>query len=463
MNKKPIPTTDGWDNVMTQVNVANKDKKTAARSVWQPIGQAKCLKMFAGDMMAKKIATIIPFDGTREGVTFKIDGKDVDAESAADTIKAINKEHKRLDTWQKISWAWAQARAQGGAVIYMAIDDSKELHEPVDLSAIRKVTALQVWDRWDFSVDSTLIITDINDPDFGLPEFYRYTGDMITLGESGSSFLKIHKSRVLRFDGEDLPRNLFKSNNYWGDSIYNSTGEQIRDYSITHSTIATILTEINQPIFKIHGLHDAMVQGKDNYVSKRLNIIAAMRSSLRAMAIDKDDEFGHVATALAGVKDLVDLTKENLTAVSTIPHTRLLGESPGAALGEQGKSQLIDYYDHVACLQEIKVRKPFQSLTDILFNQMDVDIDTPESFSFEFNPLYQQSQKEIIETRKMQAEIDEIYMTRGVYSAFEVAESRFETGEYSFETSLQDNPGEMHRVSATPEEIALLGEPKAEK
>jgi hypothetical protein len=94
---------------------------------------------------------------------------------------------------------------------------------------------------------------------------------------------------------------------------------------------------------------------------------------------------------------------------------------------------------------------------------MDVDIDTPESFSFEFNPLYQQSQKEIIETRKMQAEIDEIYMTRGVYSAFEVAESRFETGEYSFETSLQDNPGEMHRVSATPEEIALLGEPKAEK
>jgi hypothetical protein len=61
----------------------------------------------------------------------------------------------------------------------------------------------------------------------------------------------------------------------------------------------------------------------------------------------------------------------------------------------------------------------------------------PDGLTFEFNPLYQQDQKTLIETRKLQADIDNIYMTNGVYDSFEVAANRFGKGEFSYETSLE--------------------------
>jgi hypothetical protein len=60
----------------------------------------------------------------------------------------------------------------------------------------------------------------------------------------------------------------------------------------------------------------------------------------------------------------------------------------------------------------------------------------PKNFTVEFNSLYQEAPKEIAETRKIQAETDQINITNGVLLPSEVRASRFGSGSYSFETTI---------------------------
>ena len=48
----------------------------------------------------------------------------------------------------------------------------------------------------------------------------------------------------------------------------------------------------------------------------------------------------------------------------------------------------------------------------------------PKQFKVEFRPLWQMDQKELVETRKLQAETDQIYMETGVLDPEEVTASR---------------------------------------
>lgn len=52
-----------------------------------------------------------------------------------------------------------------------------------------------------YSLDSSMAQEELDDPDFGLPEFYEVN---VNLG-SRSGTLRLHHSRVLRFIGPELP------------------------------------------------------------------------------------------------------------------------------------------------------------------------------------------------------------------------------------------------------------------
>jgi hypothetical protein len=177
---------------------------------------------------------------------------------------------------------------------------------------------------------------------------------------------------------------------------------------------------------------------------------------MRAIVLDKEDVFSQNQIQLTGAKDLVDLTTRRLVAATPIPHTRLLGEAAGASLGEAGRSELTDYYDYIKSQQLLTLQAPITRLTEIMFHQIELDITEPEAWSFTFDPLYQQDQKALIETRKIQADIDNIYMTQGVYDSFEVAENRFGSGEFSYETSL-----DMEEKEAAKEAEVDPGPPAA--
>jgi len=440
--------TDGWVNILSGLGTPGKDRNTASEILWQRTLRSDADALFAADDIGGKIAKTVPFDGCREGITWKVPDND-NPDEMNETFKFLDGEFERLQVWEKFNWAWTMARVYGGSACFVSVDDGKNLDEPLVASQVRKVNALHVIDMWQLTVTSSDLFNEISNPLFGTPEFYRFSNDSgIVINQDD---LLIHHSRLIRFDGEKLPTRLFVRNNYWHDSIYTRLHNAIRNYTTSHDTIATIISEVNQPVFKIEGLSEAVSQDEDELVVKRLGIINLLRSTLRAVVLDKEDDFQFMQTAVQGVPELVELSKARLVAATEIPHTRLLGESAGGGLGDTGKSELTDYYDVVAAMQETELRSPINELKSLIFAQTELNMAEPEGLTFEFNPLFQQDQKKLIETRKIQADIDSIYLTQGVYDSFEVAGNRFGKGEFSFETSLEMDESRKPELKPEPD------------
>ncbi len=435
--KPRLATTnaDSWFNMVTGLNIIGKDKSTANEVLWDRLDRETQNALFTADDLGGKIAKIIPFDGTRAGITWNVGGADdeTEQEEKMAVIEFLETEFDRLRVWETFFQAWVLARVQGGSLVLMVVDDGLQLDQPLNENSIRKIDNLMVLERWDLNIYSGDLVKEINDPEFGTPEYYHWNKSLLT-GDHG--IVKIHSSRVIRFDGEFLPRELYIRNSYWHDSIYTRLLKPMEKYSTGMESAGRIMQDFNQAVYKIEGLTEAVAQDQEKLVVSKLLFVDQMRSSTRALVLDKEDDFDHMQSAVGGIKDIIDKIQERLTAASDIPHTRLMGESPGAALGETGKSELIDYYDTVASRQEIKLRRPITFLTEMIFAQIQATVAEPENWGFTFDPLFQQDQEAIIRTRNLQANTDQIYMQNGVIDSFEVAKSRFGSGEYSFETRL---------------------------
>lgn len=410
--------TDSWTNVAQGVGVSGVDKTIGSYSIWKRTLRSEAEHLYASDDIAASIVDAIPDDMVKEGITWKIqndkDGK---------ITKALCDEYDRLCVWERINWAMKLSRIHGGACILIVADDGGDFSDPLRIERVRKITCLRVIDRWSLHIMPTDIDSDIESPNFGKPIYYSYnSSDAPGLG---SEYSRIHHSRIIRFDGVQLPNDLFINNGYWHDSVFGKTFKPIANYGTANGSICTTIAEINQPVYKLAGMTEAISQDESELVINKLNFTNLMRSSLRAIVLDKEDEFDFKQVAVAGVADLFNIVKERLVAASGIPHTRLMGESPGASLGESGGSQLRDYYDSVAKKQALILRDPLDRLTRLIFKQTKLSVQEPEEWTYEFNPLYIEPQSSIIQTRYTQAQIDQIYVNMGVYDSVEVASSRF--------------------------------------
>lgn len=429
-------TTDGWMNIVSGLGTS-KDKNTYATINWTPTSREKAENLYAGDEMGAKISRIIPYDGTREGITWNMD-KGVDQESVTKYLEA---EFKRLRIWSQLAWAWTLARVYGGALLFISVNDGRSIDRPLNPDKVRQINTLTVIDRFEVNVTSTDINDDISSPNFGKPEFYNYLPGTSALGAQTQ---RIHHSRIIRLDGIRLPTRLYIENNYFHDSIFGALGTAIRNYSTVHDSIALIISDFNQPVYRIDGLTQALAMDEEELIVKKLQQVDLMRSAARAIVLDKEDEFQNVSTNVAGGKELIDLSVQRLVAGTDVPHTRLLGNSP-SGLGATGQAELINYYDSVKSMQNTTLREPIEILSELIFSQKTSSVTKPEDLSFEFNPLFQQEREKEIKTREMQANIDEKYIGMGVITAEEVVDNRFGTGRYSFETVVEEG---ITRVSS---------------
>jgi len=422
---------DNYENAMTGLGIEGVDKAKSTRAKWRPLSPQEATRLYASDPIARKVVELIPSDTVREWISYVTTGDEDN--NFTNAVSFIDDELMRLNLPEKLMEAQNTARAYGGSIMYISVDDGNELDTELSVDSIRTVNAIHVLDRNVISVNSEDIDTDLSSPRFGLPIFYR-----VSTGHGEDDYQMIHHSRCIRFDGAYLPLEQFKWNEYWHDSVLTKLQSAIKGYSAAIENLPNLILEANCPVFKINGLAEAVAEDDSMLIQARLRQVQRQRSSLRAVAIDIEDEFGFPPNALSGVKDTIDQLKNYIVSGSGYPETLLLGVSPSASLGSQsGASEHRDYYDNVRVIQNAVVRPAIDRVQELCFAQKNANAPIlPDDFSFRFNPLYQQDEKEMIETRKLQAEIDGMYMDRGVYDAVEVAENRLGKKEYSYETAL---------------------------
>jgi phage-related protein (TIGR01555 family) len=115
-----------------------------------------------------------------------------------------------------------------------------------------------------------------------------------------------------------------------------------------------------------------------------------------------------------------------------MPLTRLMGVSPGG-LTATGESDLSWWYGQVDVYRELELKPKIMAFLRVLARSLGIVLD---GLDVTFPPLWSMSDKEQAELRKIVADTDAVYISQGVLLPEEVALSRFGSGTWSAETTV---------------------------
>jgi phage-related protein (TIGR01555 family) len=123
-----------------------------------------------------------------------------------------------------------------------------------------------------------------------------------------------------------------------------------------------------------------------------------------------------------------------------MPISKLFGQS-ASGLNATGEGDARNWYDAVKAYQADSVRPAYERMLRLIFAAKTGPTRgiEPDNWSLKFPPLWQPTEKERAETRKIVAETDAINYDMGLVTSEELRTSRFGGEEYSAETEIDSS------------------------
>lgn len=282
-------------------------------------------------------------------------------EIEGDSDDCILQELETLFVQEKLTEALYWDRLFGMSCALILADDGQELSEPININRLRRINGLEVFDKRDIYPDTTSIYldTDIRDANFGKPEFYMISPP------NGNQF-KVHRSKLLIFDGEMLPKIERIANNGAGLSCLDGVPSALNRVKTAMNKTIDIMDKVSTSLLKLEGLSNLLIKEDGTQaVIRRLELIDYSRRINGSVAVDKEDEYGIFNIPLTGLTDIIQEFEQALCAVTGYPFTVLFGRSP-AGMNSTGKSDLQIYYDTVRRIQRRKIRPALEYLVRLI-------------------------------------------------------------------------------------------------
>lgn len=273
---------------------------------------------YRGNWLVGRAVDCIAEDMTKSGIEFFSTLKPDDIQRIQSAISLFGIMH---DLASAIKWA----RLYGGAIAVMLIDGA-DYSKPLNIDAIGKdkFKGLVVLDRWQLQPSMGQLITEIG-KDMGKPEFYEVLSGMSTFKGQ-----KIHHSRVLRFEGIELPyyQKLFE--NLWGLSIVERMLDRLLAFDSATQGAAQLLYKAYLRVIHIKGFREALAQGgkEENAVIRQFHYIALMQKNEGITVLDSEDQFGTHTYSFSGVSDMLQQFGQQIAGACETPLVRLFGQSP---------------------------------------------------------------------------------------------------------------------------------------
>lgn len=424
---------DGFANFFTRFGTAKDRVASSGINLdKQPFRtEPELTAIYRSDGIGRRIVDLPVNDGTRKWIEFP-----------EDTDGKLVKELAKIKTKQAIRNAWRWARLYGGGVIVMGIDDGAgDFAEPLNEDNIRSIAFLRVFDRYRVQFSYTDLETDSSDPNYGNPR--QYTIQPINMPQ----FI-CHHSRLIRFDGAELPDRERLQNQGWGASEFEAIFESLKSFNISHAGAANIITDFIQTVLSIQNLQAMLAAGQEELVKKRLDIIDRGRSVLNTILLDQNEQYSKQASSVAGLPDLLDRFQFLLCAVTGIPMSILFGRSP-SGLNANGDSEKGMWYDLVGSEQQDIALDPIDRIKSLTLKSKESSIksDTPEEYTTKFCDLNEMTEKERADARYVVAQADHIYMADGAVDPLDIAESRFGGNSYSAETTIDKESMDLMKAT----------------
>ena len=417
---------DGLVNVLTGMGTGRDKSQYTSSTPIVFIGQEDLENLYS-EWIPKRIVDIVAEQSTRKGFKVLFGGEG----AAAEEVVGIEQVIEDLYILENLGLASKNARLFGGAVILLYINDGRSADQPVNYANIRSVEGMEVLDRWQIAP----VINEESLYDYSKATYYQIiSGDLIRQPQ----LAKIHKDRILRFDGEWLPYRIRQRNYGWGMSTLQSVYDSFRFYSTGISSAATLLTEFDIFVHKIRGLASMLSAGKEREVRDRLVVNDMSKSIYRGYAIDAEkEELDFISRNFGGIGEILEKLRIDIIGASQIPHTILFGESPGG-LGSTGRSEERDFAKHLGDYQASHYERPLQQLMTMIMMSKEgpTNGQVPDSWRIKFNDLFELNEREKADVRARVAAVDGRYVQLGILHPKEVAEARYGGSEWSMELTL---------------------------
>lgn len=431
---------DGWANAFTALGSATRDKTQGwyfGRTTAIPDETLEAL--YYGDDLANRAVSAIVNDALRRG--FELEHAD-EADDVAegklwDALAA-------LDVLGKFQQAATWGRLFGGGALWIGAIDGGSMAEPLNEKRIRSVDFVHVLDKREMT--PATYYADPMRPEFGRVQTYRINLSSRTLGSAPVLEAVVHESRLVLFGGMDTsPREKARLQG-WDYSVLQIAMEALVGANANWQSVRHLMEDASQAVYKVKGFVEMLGAGQEANIRSRMEMVELGRSVARAVILDAEgEEFERKATPFTQIPEIIDRTWQRLAAALRMPLTVLMGTSP-AGLNATGESDSRNWYDQVEAYREQVLKPRLRRVVRLVAAGLKLD---PLAWDVCFPSLWQPSDKELAETRKLVAEADKIYVDTKVLPAATVAEQRFGAAGYSTETVV--NPADREAALATEE------------
>lgn len=388
MSKKQtfdLSTGDSFTNFLAKLGANTQNLQSYSQYSLSPFVTRNRIDLeaaYRSSWLVGQVVDTVAEDMTREGVT-------INSELPPDDIKLIQSTFIDLAIWHELSNTIKWARLYGGAIAVI-LTEGADYEKPLNINAVGKgrFKGLVVFDRWMLDPSFGDLVTEIG-PSMGKPKYYRILPGMPAL-----SGVKVHYSRVIRFDGIELPYYQRLTENLWGLSVVERMYDRLVAFDSATQGASQLLHKAHLRTIRVKGFREALALGgaTESAVVKQFNYIRLLQTLEGMTVLDGDDQFEIHPYSFGGISDVLMRFGEQISGATGIPLVRLFGQSP-AGLSSSGESDLRNYYDHINKLQESQMRAALVKLFDVVGRSV-LGKSLPKDFEFEFNSLWQLSDTE---------------------------------------------------------------------
>lgn len=421
---------DGWQNLTTGLNDPNRDvrlRTTAARMI---LSYTDCVELIRGDDMCARIIERPVEEMLREGYEIATEeGK----EATEDLCSAA--EELGWDACLQSALEWK--RGYGGAGILLGANDGeRDLSKPLREDRIRSIDYLTPLQS--IELQGVEYYSDPLSPKFGQTAVYRVVPQLASTFQKMPFLPLVHESRVIQFQGVVTSRRQMRENFGWGDSALVRVIEIVRDFQTAWMGTSAVLQKFNQTVFKFANLSEALAADDgSNQLLTRLQMMDYARSIIKALVIDKDDDFQVQQTPVTGLAELLERFEHRLAAAADMPRALLMGDS-ATGLGDSGQKDVQFWNKRIRNMQKKEATpqcKRFFKLLQLAKQGPTNGVEL-ENWSIKWNPLDELNALDESQRRLNDAQRFQIYVANGIASGEEIADSALGGDEYSSEIVL---------------------------
>jgi hypothetical protein len=398
-------TADTFQNFAANLGYGTNNFTSASTYGFNPISRNRQLLewMYRGSWLVRKVIDCPADDMTREGVS-------IESDMSPDDIDELTEYWNNLEIWHNLNLNLKWGRLYGGALAVLMID-GQDPQTPLRVETIGRgmFKGLVVLDRW--MVWPNPVTVQTPGRDFGKPAMYDIVADSRSIPR-----MRVHHSRVIRFDGSELPYWQRLAENEWSLSVIEPLWDRMIAFDSATQGAAQLIYKAHLRVVKIPQYRELIASGGPLYtaVVQMLNMIRMMQTNEGMTVIDGEDEFQANQYSFGGLSDMMIQFGQQVSGAADIPMTRLFGQSP-AGMNSTGESDLRNYYDGIRSLQEFRMRPVIKKLFEITHRSLR-GVGVPKGFNFTFKPLWQLSEPEKAQIATAHAGATTQLMEAGVFT-----------------------------------------------